>query len=110
MDSASLLLCGFALALLPAFLIDRVRRTSKACPTLITFMLALHDQPFVQLDDIPAVGPSGLFLSYYGAAKFILNARSMVQQGYDQVRHHEKLRIHWAHLEASTKTNSLEYQ
>ena len=40
----------------------------------------------MQLDDIPPVGPSGPILSYYGAIKFILHARSMVQQGYDLVR------------------------
>lgn len=41
---------------------------------------------FLQLNDIPSVGPSGPILSYYGAAKFVHHARSMVQEGYDLVR------------------------
>ena len=86
MDSPSLLLYGLALALVAAILIDRIRRPSKACPALIVAMLTFHDQPSLQLNHIPAVGPSGPLLSYYGAAQFILHARSMVQQGYDLVR------------------------
>ncbi|KAH0838159.1 cytochrome P450 [Lanmaoa asiatica] len=83
MNSAGLLLCGLAVALVSAVIIDRIRWPSKACSSLVVAMLSLHDQPFVQLDDIPSVGPSSPFLSYYGAAKFVLHARSMVQQGYD---------------------------
>lgn len=86
MDSASLLLYGLAVSLVAAIVIERIRWPSKACPTLIVAILTPHDQPFVQLDGIPSVGPSGPLLSYYGAAKFILHARSMVQQGYDLVR------------------------
>lgn len=86
MDSAGLLLCGLAVALVTALVIDRIRCPSKACSFLIVALLVLHDQPFVQLDDIPSVGPSSPLLSYYGAAKFVLHARSMVQQGYDLVR------------------------
>lgn len=87
MDSTSLLQYGLAVTLVIAIIIDRVRWPSKACPTLIVVVVVLtfHDQPFVQLNDIPSVGPSGHLLSYYGAAKFILHARSMVQQGYDLV-------------------------
>ncbi|KAG8219655.1 cytochrome P450 [Butyriboletus roseoflavus] len=83
MDSAGLLLCGLAVALVTALVIDRIRWPSKACSFLILAILALHDRPFMQLDDIPSVGPSGPLLSYYGAAKFVLHAKSMVQQGYD---------------------------
>ncbi|KAI9461746.1 cytochrome P450 [Boletus coccyginus] len=85
MDSASLLQYGLAVTLVIAIIIDRVRWPSKACPTLVVVVvvvLTFHDQP-LQLNDIPSVGPSGPLLSYYGAAKFILHARSMVQQGYD---------------------------
>lgn len=83
MDSASVLSYGLAVALVAAVLIDRIRWPSKACPALT---LAFHNPPFVQLDGIPSVGPSSPLLSYYGAAKFVLHARSMVQQGYDMVR------------------------
>ena len=37
-----------------------------------------------QLDAIPSVGPSGHLSSYYGAARFILHAKAMIQEGYDQ--------------------------
>lgn len=110
MDSANLLLYGLAVSLVAAIVIERVRWPSKACPTLNVATPALHNQLFVQLDGIPSVGPSGPLLSYYGAAKFILHARSMVQQGYDLVRRPPKISCLVAHLEASTKTNSLEYR
>jgi len=64
MDCAGFLLCGLAVPLLAALVIDRIRWPSK-------------------LNDIPCVGPSGPILSYYGAAKFVHHARSMVQEGYD---------------------------
>lgn len=85
MNSAGLLLYGLAVALVAAVLIDRIRWPSKARSTLVVVILTLHDRPFVQLNDIPSVGPSGPLLSYYGAARFVLHARSMVQQGYDLV-------------------------
>ncbi|KAL4070778.1 cytochrome P450 [Scleroderma citrinum] len=40
----------------------------------------------VTLDAIPSVGPSGHLSSYYGAARFILHAKSMIQEGYDQYK------------------------
>ncbi|KIJ21932.1 hypothetical protein PAXINDRAFT_165267 [Paxillus involutus ATCC 200175] len=63
MDSAGLLICGLAVALVATLTVDRMR--------------------WSKLDDIPAVGPSGHLSSYYGAAKFILHARTMIQDGYD---------------------------
>ncbi|KAF9229083.1 cytochrome P450 [Gyrodon lividus] len=63
MDSAGLLVCGLAVALAATLTVDRMR--------------------WSKLDDIPAVGPSGHLSSYFGAAKFILHARSMIQEGYD---------------------------
>ncbi|KIM67603.1 hypothetical protein SCLCIDRAFT_1111427 [Scleroderma citrinum Foug A] len=39
-----------------------------------------------KLDAIPSVGPSGHLSSYYGAARFILHAKAMIQEGYDQYK------------------------
>ncbi|KAF9244527.1 cytochrome P450 [Melanogaster broomeanus] len=64
MVSAGLLLGGLAVALAVSLVaVDRMR--------------------WSKLDDIPAVGPSGHLSSYYGAAKFILHAKSMTQEGYN---------------------------
>lgn len=38
-----------------------------------------------QLSKIPTIGPDGFLLSYWRAFKFILNAQSMIQEGYDKV-------------------------
>ncbi|KAH7885960.1 cytochrome P450 [Phlebopus sp. FC_14] len=38
----------------------------------------------MQLDAIPAVGPSGSLSSYFGAVKFIFHAKNMIQEGYAQ--------------------------
>ncbi|KIJ65009.1 hypothetical protein HYDPIDRAFT_187429 [Hydnomerulius pinastri MD-312] len=64
MDSAGLLVCGLAVAVVATFAVDRVR--------------------WSKLDAIPVVGPSGHLTSYYGAAKFIRHAKSMLQEGYDR--------------------------
>ncbi|KIM70390.1 hypothetical protein SCLCIDRAFT_527554 [Scleroderma citrinum Foug A] len=39
-----------------------------------------------KLDAIPSVGPSGHLSSYYGAARFVLHAKAMIQEGYDQYK------------------------
>ncbi|KAL5483395.1 hypothetical protein ACEPAI_8626 [Sanghuangporus weigelae] len=36
--------------------------------------------------DVPAVGPSGWLTSYYGALKYILGARPMLQEGYEKYK------------------------
>jgi hypothetical protein len=86
MDSAGLLICGLAVALVATLTVDRMR-WSKARPLLVfmSSFFSLVLTIYTQLDDIPAVGPSGHLSSYYGAAKFILHARTMIQDGYDLV-------------------------
>ena len=54
----------------------------RSSPPLLADILQTSPSP--QLDAIPSVGPSGLLSSYYGAARFILHAKAMIQEGYDQ--------------------------
>lgn len=35
---------------------------------------------------VPAIGPSGLFTSYYGGYKWLFNAEAIIQEGYNKVR------------------------
>lgn len=49
-----------------------------------------HDCGHIPQVKVPAIGPSGALTSYYGAVKYVLQAKEMLQEGYDKVHstHH----------------------
>lgn len=57
-----------------------------ALVSALVFTLSIDRLRWSKLDAIPAVGPSGHLTSYFGAAKFIICAKAMMQQGYDQYK------------------------
>jgi hypothetical protein len=50
------------------------------------FAMKYHRARLAELDAIPTVGPSGLVLSYWGALKFFVYARDIVEEGYTRVK------------------------
>ncbi|KAG6336144.1 hypothetical protein ID866_2954 [Astraeus odoratus] len=54
--------------------------------TVLAVTVAIDRLRWSKLDAIPTVGPSGHLSSYYGVAKFILHAKSMIQEGYERYK------------------------
>jgi hypothetical protein len=60
----------------------------SAIASMIAYGIALryHRARLAKLDAIPTVGPSGLLSSYWGALKFFVYARDIVEEGYVRVK------------------------
>lgn len=67
-----------------SLLMDGIALPVSALVVALAIVAGIDRMRWSKLDYIPSVGPSGRFTSYYGAVKFIMHAKHMIQEGYEQ--------------------------
>jgi len=60
--------------------------TSVVVTFYVVFIIACSGPRKPSLAKIPTIGPDGLFISYLGAFRWFINAKQMVQDGYDKYK------------------------
>ncbi|KAJ7067797.1 cytochrome P450 [Mycena amicta] len=66
--------------------LDYLRLASYGSATLVAGYVLAKMFYAPNLDSIPAIGPSGTFSSYIGAYRYLVNAKSMIEEGCSKYR------------------------